>query len=131
MISEYYKRYLIFSIINSISALIGGIILYFLGRTSVLDGAPLLLRLIFEELSFYFPDALWAYALLFALSTINDIGTSAVLTFICGLTWELLQKFGIMPGTYDYLDLYLYLVAIIIAIIIIKFWRNRNEKYLT
>lgn len=130
MISKYYKKYMLFCIINCVTALLAGTLLYALGRTDIFSGTPYLLKLTFKTLSFYLPDALWAYALFFALSVINDGITSSVLTFISGLCWEILQKFDIAKGTFDYMDICMYLVAILIAIIIIKYWRKKNEKHL-
>ena len=73
---------------------------------------------------FYFLDMLWAYSLVFALSF--AIGNEAecpevlILAAIFSVAIEVLQKYNIMPGTYDWADIIFELLAEIIAAFIIK-----------
>ena len=76
-------------------------------------------------LKYYFVDALWCYALFFALAAVwlhqkKDI----LLIFICcalyGIVWELLQAGKFITGTFDVIDILMYLTADTVAVWIIK-----------
>ncbi len=128
MKNKFYKKYLIFCLTNCLLSLVVGIVFYLLGRTNFLNGLSIETKSILLTLSFYLPDALWAYALYYALSFMHNSLISALLTFLTSFCWELLQKFNFVNGTYDCIDIFMYLMAILIAVIIKKLWRNKNEK---
>jgi len=128
MINKFYKKYLIFCLTNFLLSLIIGVIFYLLGRTSVFNILDVKTKSFLLTLSFYLPDALWAYALYYTLSLIHKSWISVFLTFLTSICWELLQQYNIVNGTFDYIDIFMYLMAILIAIIIKKLWRNKNDK---
>ncbi len=131
MIKKFYKNHLFFCLINSLLSLVTGVICYLLGRTNFLNGVSIETKSVLLKLSFYLPDALWSYALYFAVSLIHKSWISAFLTFFTGICWELLQQFHVVNGTFDCIDILMYLMAILIAVIIKKLWRNKNEKNIT
>ena len=80
---------------------------------------------LFVFLKYYFVDALWCYALFFALAAVwlhqkKDI----LLIFICcalyGIVWELLQAGKFITGAFDIIDILMYLTADTVAVWIIK-----------
>ena len=71
---------------------------------------------------FYLPDFLWGFSLscgLVAINNSNRKGTiiCAVITFLCGCLWELLQYFSVLSGTGDVYDIAMYFLASIMCII--------------
>lgn len=125
---KFYKNYLMFCLINCLSALLIGVIFYLLGRTDSLYDSGTQAKNILLNISFYLPDALWAYALFFALSLMHNCLISSLLTFLASFCWEILQKFNFVNGTFDYIDLLMYIAAIFLAVTINTLWRNKNEK---
>ena len=76
-------------------------------------------------LSFYVPDGLWAYGLFFALSAFNGSKKAYLLSVCAGVVWELLQKFDVCYGTFDWFDILMYILASLIAFIILLIWRKK------
>lgn len=59
----------------------------------------------------------------------NYIIYTALYCFMIGLTFELLQLFGLIKGNFDIFDIIAYIISIIIAGLCEKyFWREENEK---
>ena len=127
MIISSRKKYVVFCLINCLLSLIAGVTFYLLGRTTFLENY-IQVKSILLILSFYLPDFLWAYALFFALSLFNNKLLSAILSFLSGFCWEILQKFSFVRGTFDFFDLFMYLTAILTAVIIINFGGTKYEK---
>ena len=79
---------------------------------------------------YYLPDILWGLGLCHGLIAIFPAGTrflysAGALAFFCGVTWELLQLFGVIFGTGDVIDIMLYLTASVMAVLInIIFFRR-------
>lgn len=78
-------------------------------------------------------DFLWAYSLanalyfcLFAFE--KKILISAILSIVFATAFELFQLFGIVVGTFDILDIIFQIVAVLIAVTLIKrrerLWKN-------
>lgn len=70
-------------------------------------------------------DMLWSYALTQALyialfSFPNRILFSAIISFVMGCILELLQLFSLVSGTFDILDILFELIAIVIAMGVLK-----------
>lgn len=76
-----------------------------------------------DFLKYYFPDYLWCLGLCCALIAIHTPKLKSVLlcstvSVICGMAWELSQYIGIINGTGDILDIIMYLLAGVTAVII-------------
>lgn len=70
-------------------------------------------------------DVLWAYSLTFSLWAVlcpwkNAVLFSVVLAFVAGVSFELLQFFEVMSGTFDIFDIILELMAASLAAVVIK-----------
>ena len=73
-------------------------------------------------LYFYVPDFLWGFSLTCGLVAILtnkyiDIFICGFIALICGVIWEVLQYFNIASGTFDFLDILMYLSAAIVVVI--------------
>lgn len=73
----------------------------------------------------YLLDALWAYALVFALYLLQDNYThktirSFMITFVFGIVMELTQLSGVFAGTFDIVDIIVELFAEVAAVLIIN-----------
>jgi hypothetical protein len=114
----------IFLLIGAFAALLAGMLIYVLFRHSNLlvykiAGKPSFLEKIYHHpaqnrlmniLAYNIPDALWLLSgILFirALWLDQDKKSGIYILIFCFLAilWELLQFFGILPGTFDVLDL--------------------------
>lgn len=80
-----------------------------------------------DVLLFYVADALWAYALTFALSLFISETLSGIVTAIYGILWEILQSFHPSMGTFDTADIIMYLSASTFAVLIIKSYKRRKK----
>ena len=86
--------------------------------------APALPAGLTRLLTYYAADILWAYSLAFAVTPIlgQDRRSLRLGRWICigfEALLELLQRFGVLPGTFDVLDIVLEAAAICLAIRII------------
>ncbi len=83
---------------------------------------------------FYLPDILWAYSLTFTIALVLQsaparhfgilIASGSIETSV-----EVLQKIGVIGGTFDFLDILVEVAASIVALRIInRFERRKNEK---
>ena len=73
-------------------------------------------------LMYYVPDFLWAFSLGSLLIAIPGNGEKAIycgiFAFICGFLWEILQYYRIVNGTFDWVDIIMYLLAGLLCILI-------------
>lgn len=76
-------------------------------------------------IKFILPDALWLVALLLYASTLKFSGLRVIAILMAPLI-EIGQLLGIIEGTFDFMDLTVY---IIITLIFIKQWK-RKESFL-
>lgn len=85
----------------------------------------------FQFFKYYFVDALWAYAMTFSLAIFIDEKISCVISICVCIVWELFQLFSIVNGTFDFVDIIMYLAAVIIAVLIIFFYKKgeSHEKH--
>ena len=79
----------------------------------------------------YLPDLLWGLSLSMCLMAVYDPRLPgcilcAVCAFVCGCLWELLQYTGAISGTGDLLDIGMYLLAGIFAILLSGKVRNKT-----
>lgn len=98
-------------IINIFSPIILGIIIY--------------LYPMFSFVRNHVPDGLWAYALTNAILIVWDrkikIGW-LIVVFITFFLFEFLQKWRIIAGTFDYLDIVAYIIFSSLAIVLNKLY---------
>ncbi len=116
------------NIILGIAALILGGLLYILFRTDTYISGILSRISLFRQwaivaraysndfVKFYLPDFLWAFSLGCLLHAVTgSSGYRSVLCCIgasaCGSAWELLQMLNIVSGTFDLMDILMYLLA--------------------
>ena len=74
-----------------------------------------------DFIKYYLPDFLWAFSLTNALMAISNKTKKAVLiigliVIVLSLIWELLQLFKVVSGTFDFLDCFIYILAVITAV---------------
>ncbi len=123
--------YIVICILNSLIALLLGGVIYTLFRpdTYIYLWVHTLLPLptfdfpatvFVSVLKGYLVDALWAYALTFALCVVIKPISAGVLSVAMGVVWEVCQLCDICSGTFDCLDILMYLTASVIAVLIIK-----------
>ena len=68
----------------------------------------------------YVPDVLWAIAFTLSLSFFTkSLMTNALIVISCGLAIEVMQKYGVISGTGDILDVIVEIAGTFIATIII------------
>ncbi len=73
----------------------------------------------------WFCDFLWSYAFVFTLYLVLEpfskrIIISPVITVIVGTALELMQKSGTLTGTFDWWDIAVELVAVLVAVAVLK-----------
>ena len=72
---------------------------------------------------YYLPDFLWCFSLCCGLISIFNPKTTGLLicstvSFICGSMWEFLQHINVLSGTFDFIDITMYLTAVMLAALI-------------
>lgn len=82
---------------------------------------------------FYFPDFLWGLSLNFGLFSIflpklKGALWCSLIAFLYGMLWETMQKQGVLSGTGDLIDILMYLLASVFAMLIFIMRRKENEK---
>ena len=87
---------------------------------------------LFTSISYYLPDFLWGFSLCSGLFSVYPLKSYVslcwgVLTFLYGTIWELLQKVSIVSGTFDVIDIFMYLAAAS-AVVIINFYFNKEKE---
>lgn len=84
-------------------------------------------------LKYYFVDFLWGLSLSFSLlSVVNFKKISRVLfvsvvSVLWGILWEISQLTSLTKGTFDYLDILMYILAVIVAALINIFLIKRMD----
>jgi len=78
------------------------------------------------------PDALWLYAFICSLLTVwesnSKIGIAySFVALSVAVIFELLQKKGWATGTFDLLDIYFYIAATLMALML--FFQSRSNQY--
>ena len=115
----------------SVIFMILGLSIYYLFHNDILTKSNILL----SSIRNFIPDICWIFAFFFtSINFANQISKKPLLLnsiYILGIaiTFELLQKYKVVRGTFDILDILCYCLAIIFACIIeIKLRRNHYEK---
>lgn len=142
---------MVFFGLNIIVPLLAGVFLYLWLRPDTYISAYLykMLSLSVENFQFGFSlpyqlnsflrnfscDMLWAYSLTFTVFLIlgfkyESLKPTLIICAVFEVSIEFLQKFGVIPGTFDFLDILLELCVTIFAVIIIFFTlrRAKNEN---
>lgn len=77
----------------------------------------------YDFFAYYFSDFLWAFSLIFGLFAI--LAPMKKHTMLCGSItiaygglWEYMQHLGWVSGTADWIDIFMYIAAVLIAVII-------------
>ena len=68
----------------------------------------------------FLADALWAYAMVFALCIVEKKSAAFAITVVCGVAWEFCQLLNIFNGNFEVLDIVTYTCAAGIAVGIVK-----------
>ena len=111
--------------------LVIGIIIYYFFLNSILIKN----NIVFSSIRNFIPDICWV--LVFFFTSINfayqfskkPLLLNSIYIFIIAITFEFLQKWKFVKGTFDILDILFYCLAIILACIIeMKLRRNEYEK---
>ena len=137
------KRYRCFYCCNIIVPLALGLAIYVLSGADVYIAKYIrqflhienAIVLIVPTIRNYGADFLWSYALVFAVDgVLHDVGKHDLLSLIICLSFavliELFQKINLISGTFDPMDIFVELVAIAIALQLIKYFEEEkhNEK---
>ncbi|MBE6618470.1 MAG: hypothetical protein E7626_01640 [Ruminococcaceae bacterium] len=128
------NKFLYFCLLNCIFALLTGVAIYVLLRENTYINKLINFQKIgvssafADFLRFYFVDALWSYALTFALSIFISEIMAGVISTVFATSWELLQLCGFVAGTFDIIDLIMYLSAIVVAVLIIYLYKRRFSQ---
>lgn len=134
-----YKKYL-FLILNTIVPLISGLAIYifmksgtFINTFSGVDFHYIPKTVFGLFIVNWFCDFLWAYALVFALYIVlspfkSKLLFSCVISVLLGLILEILQGVNILSGTFDWWDIIIEIVAVIIAMSIINKTNKKDDS---
>lgn len=143
-----YKTYILFNIVIS---LLSGLTIYLLFRSNTYIHRVLFEffnikretalipfqtnNVIVNFLSYYFVDGLWCYAFVFSLVAFScrlseiKIVLIGLFVFLSGVVLEVLQNRGFINGTFDWIDIAMYLIAATLAIAInLKIIRKGEKK---
>lgn len=118
-------------IILSLITLILGIVIYYLYYKKIIDVSTELLRFVRN----FIPDFLWMFSFFFLSVNYSKritkkyIILTSTYALALGTLFELLQMANVVKGTFDILDIIVYIISILIACIVEKLlWRDENEK---
>lgn len=117
--------------ILSITFLIIGVIIYFLFDIGIMAKSNYVLSIIRN----FLPDICWTISFFFlSISftvslTEHNLLLNSLYVFGIALVYESLQYFHIVKGTFDVLDIFIYIISITIACLVEKYIRRKeNEK---
>lgn len=118
-------------ILLSLITLILGIVIYYLYYKKIIDVSTELLRFVRN----FIPDFLWMFSFFFLSVNYSKritkkyIILTSTYALALGTLFELLQMANVVKGTFDILDIIVYIISILIACIVEKLlWRDENEK---
>lgn len=130
----------IFCLINMIVSVVVGAVVYYLFREETIIHDLLITPIasIWADVDFsgtlfvkfFLPDLLWSYGLCAGLMAIyaperNGAWVVSGVVATLGVSWEIGQLSGLLPGTFDLTDCAAYLIG---AIIFNLFFQRRREK---
>ena len=117
----------------SLFFIIVGLLIYVIYRNEIITKSNIILSTIRN----YLPDICWTFSFYFSSINFafniskNYIVLNSVYVLLISMLFELLQYFGIIKGTYDTVDIFIYIFSIMIACLIeIKMRRKENEENL-
>ena len=122
----------IFLILNIIIPLVAGLGIYVFMKNTTYINDFLGLSFNYVPKTFigtfivnWFCDFLWSYAFVFTLYLVLEpfskrIIISPIITVIVGTALELMQKSGTLTGTFDWWDIAVELVAVLVAVAVLK-----------
>ena len=120
------KRFLL-----SIFFLIIGIITYFLFDISFMTK----INVLFSIIRNFLPDICWTLSFFFMSISFtiklakHNLLLNSLYVFGIALLYELLQYFHIVKGTFDIIDILIYIISITVACLVEKYIRRKeNEK---
>ena len=117
-------------VIIIISSLLIGTIIYFLSGSDayITFGLNNGMRVISNSFVInYIPDFLWAVAFVLSLSFfLENILTAGILVVLFGTIFEVFQRYNIVKGTCDVIDVIVEAVGVILMIMFVK--GDINEK---
>ena len=133
------KNFVCFCMIHCFGALLIGLSIYVLlrpdsyihslvARALDLTLPPPTPNVFADAVRYYLADALWAYALTFALVVFIEPVPAGVCGCLFGLLWEFAQWHGVVGGTFDLTDILMYLSASLLAVWIIKTKIRRTKS---
>ena len=130
------KSVKIMYLINAvISLIIGGILYLFLREGTYINMLfPFVEKLEAESiyginfLRFYFPDWLWSYSLTFTIALFYDGKIKILVPVLLGFFFELFQVLKIVNGTFDFVDIVMYISACLCAEVIINIIKRRKYQ---
>ena len=118
-------------VIMAISFLMVGVLIYFLFNVGLISKSNLLLTIIRN----YIPDICWTFSFFFMSINFSknitkyDLLLNSLFIIVISLTYETLQFYNIVGGSFDIIDITLYFMSIIVSCLIeIKIRRRENEK---
>ena len=118
-------------IVISICFLLLGVLIYFLFDIGLLTKE----NLVFSIIRDFLPDLCWILSFFFisiifmAIIIKHSIIINSIYVFLVSVLYECLQCFNIAKGTFDMLDILNYIISILIACLIEKLIRRKeNEK---
>ena len=132
MLKLHISRSVLRRIAISCLALFFGTVSYFLFDIGIINNSNIFFRLLRN----YLPDFLWAFSFFFLtiifsfnISEKKYLFISGIYVVFIGIIFEILQYFNIAKGTFDFFDIVIYLIAILIACFIeTKLRRRESEK---
>ncbi len=117
-------------IILSFAFFIIGFFIYFLFKVEIIEKN----NIVFLIIRNYVPDICWVLSFYFLSISImsnitkNDLLFNSLYVLIISLLYEFLQYFKIINGTFDLLDIIIYVLSIGLASLIEIKIRRKNEK---
>lgn len=115
---------------SAISTMIIGIVIYALFRQGVVSKSNFVLAFIKN----YIPDMLWMISFMNVCIIYcegihkNYIALAGTYTLIIGIIFEATQYWHLVRGTFDFIDILSYFIAIIIVSLIEMKGRKKHEK---
>ena len=117
-------------IILSICLLVCGIFIYLFFNSEFIDKSNIVTTIIRN----FIPDLLWAmsfffFSIVFARKVFKHYKiVNSLYVLIIGICFELLQLINVVNGTFDMLDIFVYVLSVLLANLIdIYIWRNEYE----
>ena len=117
-------------VVISICFLLLGVLVYFLFDIELLRKENLVLSIIRN----FLPDLCWVLSFFFIsiifMSNIvkHSIIINSIYVFSISMLYECLQYFNIVNGTFDILDILIYVISILIACLIEKIVRRKENE---